>query len=185
MDEKCDPSPTQKGDKALETNHRGIAILSCLGKFFNVIINDRISEFAILRKMIKPEQLGFVKGNRTSDNIFILHSLVDRYSNKNGKKLYTLLIDFEKAHDMVSLNIMLKKLHRFAIRGKTFKVIESMKRNDQTSVRVGDKSTPFFDINCRIKQGCILSPNLFNIFLSGLPAQFQDEEGKPAKQNDR
>eukprot|EP00112_Aurelia_sp_Birch-Aquarium-sp1_P001369 Seg1146.7 transcript_id=Seg1146.7/GoldUCD/mRNA.D3Y31 product="LINE-1 reverse transcriptase" protein_id=Seg1146.7/GoldUCD/D3Y31 len=35
----------KRGTKTLETNYRGIAILSCLGKFFNVIINDRISEF--------------------------------------------------------------------------------------------------------------------------------------------
>ena len=71
----------KKGDKTLETNYRGIAILSCLGKFFNVIINERISDFVISKKIIKPEQLGFVKGNRTSDNLFILHSLVDLYAS--------------------------------------------------------------------------------------------------------
>ena len=71
-----------------------------------------------------------MKGNRTSDNLFILHSLVDIYCNKNGKKLYTAFIDFEKAYDKVSRNLMLKKLHRFGIRGKIFNVIESMYRND-------------------------------------------------------
>ena len=175
----------KKGDKALETNYRGIAILSCLGKFFNVIINERISDFVMSNKIIKPEQLGFVKGNRTSDNLFILHSLVDLYCNKNGEKLYTAFIDFEKAYDKVSRNTMLKKLHRFGIRGKTFKVIESMYRNDQTCVRLGNKRTSFFDVNCGVKQGCILSPNLFNVFLSDLPAQFQDEDSRPAKLNDR
>ena len=106
-------------------------------------------------------------------------------AKKNGKKLFTVFIDFEKAYDKVSRSIMLKKLHRFGIRGKTFKVIESMYRNDQTCVRVGDKRTSFFDVNCGVKQGCILSPNLFNIVLSDLPAQFQDEDSRPAKLNDR
>ena len=100
----------EKGDKTLETNYRGVAILSCLGKFFNVISNEGISELVISNEIIKPEQLGFVKGNRTSDNRFILHSLVDLYCNKNGKKLFTAFIDFEKAYDKVSPNILLKKL---------------------------------------------------------------------------
>ena len=49
--------PHKKGDKALETNYRDITMLSCLGKFFYVIINERISEFLISKEIIKPEQL--------------------------------------------------------------------------------------------------------------------------------
>ena len=66
-------------------------------------------------KIIKPEQLRFVKGNRTSDNLLTLHSLFDLYCNKSGKKLYTEFIDFEKAYDKVSQTIMLKKLHSVCI----------------------------------------------------------------------
>ena len=67
-----------------------------------------------------------MEGNRASDNLFILRSLVDLYCNKNGKKLYTAFIDFEKAYDNAPRNILLKKLLKFGIRGKTFKFIESM-----------------------------------------------------------
>ena len=66
------------------------------------------------------------------------------------------------------------------MQGNIFKIIESMYENDQTCIRIGNKRTDFFQVDNGVKQGCILSPTLFNIFLSDLPAIFRDQNSKPA-----
>ena len=65
----------------IEANFRGIALLSCIGKFFKVIINERIIKFAIANQIIKQEQFSLVKGYRTFDFFSILHALADYYLN--------------------------------------------------------------------------------------------------------
>ena len=131
----------------VETNYRGIALLSCIGKFFNIIINERITKFAITNQIIKQEQFGFVKENRTSDCLNILHSLTDYYLNNKKAKLYAAFIDFEKAYDKVPRDILLRKLNSMGIRANVFDVIESMYLQEETCIRIGHKRTDFFDVN--------------------------------------
>ena len=121
----------KKGNKMLETNYRGITLLSCMGKFFNVIINERITNFAISNGIIKQEQFGFIKGNRTSDCLVILHSLADYFMNKKKTKLYTAFIDFQKAYDKVPRDILLSKLYSVGIRGDVFKVVKNIYQNEK------------------------------------------------------
>ena len=78
-------------------------LLSCLGKLFTAILNERLLTFANENNTFAKEQIGFLKGNRTSDNLIILHNLIHEQLN-SGKKLYTCLIDFEKAFDRVPRN---------------------------------------------------------------------------------
>ena len=53
-----------------------------------------------------------------------------------------------------------------------------MYTNDESAVKVGDKVTHSFNCNTGVKQGCMLSPTLFNIFLHDLHEIFYDEESK-------
>ena len=56
-----------------------------------------------------------------------------------------------------------------------------MYKNDKSCIRIGDKRTEFFDVNNGVKQGCILSPILFNMFLSDLVSIFRHQASAPAK----
>ena len=70
-------------------------LLSCLGKLFTKILNERLLKSSI-QKNILAKETGFLRGNRTSDNLIILHSLVQE-KLKSGKKLFACFVDFEKA----------------------------------------------------------------------------------------
>ena len=81
--------------------------MSCFGKLFFT----RLIKFATERHLLSENQLGFVQGNRTSDP-HILHNLIQKYCHKNKKKIYGCFVDFSKAFDNVSRDILLSKLQK-------------------------------------------------------------------------
>ena len=104
--------PIHKGAaKSDPSNYRGISLLSCLGKFFLSILNNRLAQFALDEGILSElgSQLGFVKGNRTSDAHIIIQNLIDKYCHKNKKRIYSCFIDLSKAFDTVPRDILLKK----------------------------------------------------------------------------
>ncbi len=74
-------------------NYRGITLLSCIGKFFTLLINTRLTKFMDDNKLMGEEQAGFRSQYSTLDHIFILHCIIDLYTRK-GKNLYYAFVDF-------------------------------------------------------------------------------------------
>ena len=62
----------------------------------------------------------------------------------------------------------MKKLQNFGIKGKIFNIIRGIYSNDSACVKIGNMRTESFTINQGVRQGCVLSPLLFNIFLADL-----------------
>ena len=108
----------KSGNKAEPANYRGISIMSCLGKFFNSILNLRLTNYVLENKILKDIQLGFRKGNRITDAHIILHSLIQQYCYKNSQKLYGCFVDFKKAFDTIPRGLLFEKLLNHGINGK-------------------------------------------------------------------
>ena len=171
----------KSGDKAEPSNYRGISIMSCLYKFFNSILNLRLTQYALENKILKDTQLGFRKGNRTTDAHIILHSLIQKYCYENNQKLYGCFVDFKKAFDTIPRALLFEKLLSHGVKGKFFNVLKNMYSNDSVCIKIENKITDSFRVNQGVKQGCVLSPLLFNIFLSDLPDKLVTPECRPAK----
>ena len=62
----------KKGDTMNPDNYRGITLLSCFGKLFTSIINDRITKFVEDENILSHVQAGFRKGYSTTEQIFNL-----------------------------------------------------------------------------------------------------------------
>ena len=62
----------------------------------------------------------------------------------------------------------LNKLRDIGINGRFFNIIRSIYTNDSACVKIDQECTEHFTINQGVRQGCILSPLLFNIFMAGL-----------------
>ena len=61
------------------------------------------------KKLLDDKQIGFTKGYRTSDQIYIKDALIEEYTKKGGKR-YTCFVDLKKAFDSVDHFSLLYKL---------------------------------------------------------------------------
>ena len=163
----------KKGSKTEPLNYRGISLLSCVSKLFTAVLNKRLLKYCIEHKILKPNQLGFVPGNRCSDAHIIIQFLIQKYCHRQGKKLYGCFVDFSKAFDTISREKLFEKLLNHGIKGNFYNVLKNMYFNDETRIKVGDHLSDAIYPNQGVRQGCILSPLLFNIYLSDLPSRLE------------
>ena len=153
----CDPN-----------NYRGLTINSCLGKVFNSVINNRLIEFLDKNNIIDNKQIGFKRKARTSDHIFIVNALIQKY-RKNKEHLYMCFVDFKKAFDSVWHLALKLKLLEYGISGKFYDIIDNMYKDNLNCIKSDGQLSNTFSCARGVKQGDILSPNLFNLYINDLP----------------
>lgn len=168
------PFYKNKGEKNDPKNYRPITILSCLGKLFTSIINNRLCSFLETFLLLNENQFGFRKGYSTTDSIYVLHLLFDLLKMKK-KKLYCAFIDFAKAFDTVWRPGLWRKLLEHSINGKMLTVIINMYSNIKSRVCYGSEFSDFFPCNVGVRQGESLSPVLFSLYLNDLNSFFESK----------
>ncbi|MCU7801369.1 MAG: reverse transcriptase family protein, partial [gamma proteobacterium symbiont of Lucinoma myriamae] len=157
----------KKGSKHDPNNYRGISIISCLGKLFNKILNTRLQTFCENNNLLSSLQIGFRPHSRTSDHIFALKSLIDIQKSKN-QKLFTACIDLKKAFDSVWHAGLFTKLLRTGIGSKMYWIIKSMYTDAHSRIKFNGGLTDPFKTTCGVKQGDVLSPLLFNLYINDI-----------------
>ena len=145
--------------------YRGITLLSVIGKLYTTILNERLMKWCESKKVLVEEQAGFRKNRSTIDQLFIIHEIVQL---RKPKKTYCCFIDIQKAYDRVWRDGLWKLLYKYDIKGKMWRVLKNIYENVQSSVLVNDYQTEFFNIEVGLRQGCVLSPILFSIFINEL-----------------
>jgi len=166
----------KSGDKSNVDNYRGIALSSCLSKLFTRLLNTRLQNFVEDNNLLADTQFGFRKKCRTADNVFILKSLIEKYTQKKKGKLFVCFVDMKKAFDSVWRDGLFYKLLHHGIDGNFFNVLKSMYMNVNYAVRMENGLSDSFVSTCGVRQGCNLSPLLFNLFINDLPQCFDRDQ---------
>jgi hypothetical protein len=82
-------STLHKSDSLYDcNNYRGISIGSCLGKLFTKLLQYRNFSYLEENNLIEENQAGFRQDYRTTDQIFILKTLLNKYLHKLKKNTY-------------------------------------------------------------------------------------------------
>lgn len=171
------------GDVHDPNNYRGLTINSCLGKLFNTILNNRFVKFLESNKIICDNQIGFKKKARTSDHIFIINTIFKKICRSN-QKLYLCFVDFQKAYDSVWRNALMLKLLRSGVRGNFFEIIRHMYTDCNACIRSEGLLSDNFKCVTGVRQGDVLSPNLFNLYINDLPDIFDKCVDSPKLDNE-
>ena len=163
----------KKGPTDIPDNYRGLAVGSNLGKFFTKCFNEKLQSFCENSNLLAPQQFGFRPNYRTTDAIFVLRSAVSYYKNTK-KPIFACFVDFSKAFDSICRPAMLYKLGEIGITGNYLRLIQSMYVDTCYIIKNNGEFSPPIKSNVGVKQGCNLSPLLFNLFVNDIHKIFDN-----------
>ena len=155
----------KSGDISDVNCYRGITINSCLSKLFMLLLNNRLQSFCDLRKIIHFNQIGFCKDFRAADHVFTLKTLVDQ-AFQSKESLYVCFVDFKKAYDSVWRDGLFHKLLSNGVSPKFVRLLRNIYKSSSLAIKMTEGRSSTFPSNVGLKQGCNLSPLLFNVFIN-------------------
>lgn len=158
----------KKGDFNIVSNYRGITFLNSLAKIFTGVLYNRLESWVEENGILNEYQAGFRKNYSTVDNIFVLSSIVKLQLNKNKGKVYAFFVDFQAAFDSVDRSALIYKLYNLGVSSKLIRIIEQLYQNTKVAVWSGKEISEWFNTTSGVRQGCLLSPLLFALYLNDL-----------------
>ena len=162
------PLYKNKGSKEDANNYRGISLISCIGKLFTALINQRLDDYVNNNHILGEEQAGFRSSFSTTDHIFVLNSLIGLYLNKfnNKKRLFCAFVDYQKAFDLVDRISLWTKLLSYDINGRVLRVIYNIYHKAKACVKLNNIISHSFNCNIGVRQGDNISPLLYSLFIN-------------------
>src|SRR2546425_2812453 len=164
-----------KGDATHCDNYRGITLSCVISKVFEYAILGKYSHLFRTDSL----QFGFQKGVGCSDALFTVKSVVD-YFTKNGCTVSVSALDISKAFDRVSHYALLSKLIERKVPKQVILILMSWFKKNYTYVKWKEYLSDYFHPTAGVRQGGILSPFLFAIYIEDILKQLKGQ-GKGCK----
>ena len=98
-----------------------------------------------------------------------ISSLAYAVENSHKKEdTFAAFVIFSKTYDRVDRTLLWCKLIKLGISGRMLEALKSLYNEVKCAVKINGQISDWFDVKIRLKQGCILSPLFFNIFINDL-----------------
>ena len=124
------------------------------------ILQARLQQY--VNHELPDVQAGFKKGRGTRDQITNICWIIKR-AGEFHKNIYFCFIDYAKAFDYVYHNKLWKILKEIGIPDHLICLLRNLYAGQEATVRTGQGTTDCFEIGKGVRQGCKLSPCLFNL----------------------
>jgi hypothetical protein len=157
-----------KGDALECGSYRGIKLLEHVMKVYERVLENRVRQKVELNAF----QFGFRSGCGTTDAVFIVRQLQERYLEKK-KELWMAFVDLEKAFDRVPREVVWWALRQLEVDEWLVKAIMATYSGVATAVRLSGTESADFEVKVGVHQGSVLSPLLFIVVLEALSRAFR------------
>ena len=148
-------------------NYRPIAIINVICKLCMMIVKERISAWVEDTNMLGDVQCGFRKDRRTEDNLYMMERMIEMARSRK-EEMYIAFIDMEKAYDRVDRRKLFEIIRMYGIDERLVSLIERVYEDNRVKFELGRHKTEWCNSESGLRQGCPLSPLLFNIYVSEL-----------------
>ena len=125
------------------------------------ILQARLQQY--VNRELPDVQAGFRKGRGTRDQIANIYWII-KTAREFLKNIYFCFIDYAKAFDCVDHNKLWKTLKEMGIPDHLTCLLRNLYAGQEATVRTGYETADWFQIGKGVRQGCILSPCLFNFY---------------------
>ncbi|KAF7250972.1 LINE-1 retrotransposable element ORF2 protein [Varanus komodoensis] len=151
----------KKGNAKECSNYRTIALISHGSKVMLKILQARLQQY--VDQELPEVQAGFRRGRGTRDQIANVRWIMEK-AREFQKNIYFCFIDYAKAFDCVDHNKLWQVLKEMGVPDHLICLLRNLYTDQEATVRTGHGTPDWFKIEKGVRQCCILSPCLFNLY---------------------
>ena len=132
-----------------------------------LMVRKRIDKWTEDSGMLGEIRGSFRRGRHTEDNLFMLERLIDMVKGRK-EEIFMTFLDMEKAYDRVNRKKLFEVMQCYGVHEKLVRLIERIYDGSMVKFELEKVTTGWCKSDSVVRQGCLLSPLPFNIYVREL-----------------